>query len=201
MNYKNAENIIEKALIFATLAHRGQVRKGETNKPLIIHPTGVAITLHQYGADDNLIAAGYLHDIVEDTKYKLEDIKRIFGEDIAHLVDIATDKNKEKSWEERRKITIQFVKDLCLREKMLITADKINNIEDINRIFEINGDEVFSSFSKGKVEQEWYYRNIYKSLIQNEDPQNPLFQRLEKGINSVFGRSMEAYEKSVDEGR
>ena len=52
MNYKNAENIIEKALMFATLAHSGQVRKGEPSKPLIMHPMGVAVTLHQYGADE-----------------------------------------------------------------------------------------------------------------------------------------------------
>ena len=201
MNYKKIDNIIERALMFATVVHNGQVRKAEPNKPLIMHPIGVAQILNENGADDNLIAAGFLHDVVEDTKYKIEHIEKYFGKDIAHLVDVATDKNKDKSWEERRKITIQSVKELSLREKMLITADKINNIEDISRMFKEKGHKDFSAFNRGEQYQEWYYRNMYMSLIENEDSENPLFKRLEQGINDVFGRSMQDYQKSIDEGR
>ena len=201
MNYKRIDNIIERALMFATVVHNGQVRKAEPNKPLIMHPIGVAQILNENGADDNLIAAGFLHDVVEDTKYKIEHIEKYFGKDIAHLVDVATDKNKDKSWEERRKITIEFVKGLELREKMLITADKINNIEDIDRMFKEKGHKDFSAFNRGEQYQEWYYRNMYMSLIENEDSENPLFKRLEQGINDVFGRSMQDYQKSIDEGR
>ena len=201
MNYKRIDNIIERALMFATVVHNGQVRKAEPNKPLIMHPIGVAQILNENGADDNLIAAGFLHDVVEDTKYKIEHIEKYFGKDIAHLVDVATDKNKDKGWEERRKITIEFVKGLELREKMLITADKINNIEDIARMFREKGKKDFSAFNRGEQYQEWYYRNMYMSLIENEDSENTLFKRLEQGINNVFGRSMLEYEKTIDEGR
>ena len=65
-------NIKEKAKEFAIKAHKGQVRKNEKDKPMIMHPISVAELLEEYGYDDNVVAAGYLHDVVEDTKYTIE---------------------------------------------------------------------------------------------------------------------------------
>ena len=63
--------------MFAIKAHMGQVRKSEPDKPMIIHPLSVGMLLEEYGYDDNVIAAGYLHDVVEDTKYTIEEIEKI----------------------------------------------------------------------------------------------------------------------------
>lgn len=196
-----SENVIEKAIMFATLAHAGDIRKSEPDKPKIIHPLAVAQILIEYGADNNVIAAGVLHDVWEDTQYSLEDIKRIFGEDIAHLVYVASEPDKGKSWEERKQHTINTTKQLSLREKLVPSADKINNIESLERLFKQKGKKDFSAFKRGKEQQEWYYRNIYESLINNEDKQNPLFVRLENSINNVFGRTMEKYfnENEIEE--
>ena len=79
-------NIKEKAKIFAIKAHKGQIRKSEPDKPMIIHPISVGLLLEEYGYDDEVIAAGFLHDVVEDTKYTLEDIKKEFGDEVANLV-------------------------------------------------------------------------------------------------------------------
>lgn len=195
------ENIIEKALMFAVLAHSGQVRKGNKLEPAIVHPIAVAEILRQYGADNNVIAASYLHDVVEDTKYTLEDIKKVFGEDIAHLVEIATEKDKSKSWEERKQTKIEDIKTKTLREKLIPIADKISNIEDMGRIFKEKGFKDFSAFNRGEEEQEWYYRNMFDSLSLNEEKENPLLIRLEKGINNVFGRTMQEYKDSLEQGR
>lgn len=197
MDYiQKRENIIEKALMFATLAHAGQVRKGEPNIPAIVHPIQVAEILIEYGADDNVIAAAYLHDVVEDTKDTIEDIRIIFGEDIAHLVEIATEKDKSKSWEERKQEKIEIIKEKQLREKLIPIADKISNIENMDRIFKKKGFKDFSAFNRGEEKQEWYYRSMYESLTFNEDKQNPLFIRLEQGINNAFGRTMQDYKNS-----
>ena len=190
---QNVNNVIEKALLYATLAHSGQVRKSEPDKPMIIHPIAVSQILIEYDADNNVIAAGLLHDVWEDTKYSLEDIRKNFGDDIAHLVECASEPDKSKSWEERKKHTINTVKNLSFRETLVPLADKINNIESLERLFKQKGKKDFSAFKRGEKEQEWYYRNIYESLIYGEDPQNPLFKRLEKGINNVFGRTMKDY--------
>ena len=193
-----SENIIEKALMYAVLAHSGQVRKGKPTEPAIVHPLAVAEILRQYGADDNVIAAAYLHDVPEDTNKTLEDIKNNFGEDIEHLVDVASELDKTKTWEQRKTEKIEKMRTKQLREKLIIIADKISNIEDLGRIFKEKGCVDFSAFKRGKDKQEWYYRSIYESLIYNEDKENPLFIRLENGINSVFGRTMEEY-KDIEE--
>lgn len=187
-------NIIEKAIIFATLAHAGRARKSEPYKPQIVHPFAVAQILMENGiTDPNVIAAAYLHDVTEDTKFTLEDIRKNFGEDIAHLVEVASEPDKSKPWEERKKHKIETTSGLLLTEKLVPTADKINNIEDIYRKNKKLGYKDFSAFNRGEEKQEWYFRNIYKSLITNEDKQNPLFVRLENGINNVFERTMEDY--------
>lgn len=190
---KQEQNVIEKALMFACIAHAGQVRKSETDKPIIIHPIAVAQILIEYGADNNVIAAGFLHDVVEDTQSTLEDIRKNFGDDIAHLVECATEPDKSKSWEERKRHTINTLKNLSYREKLVPLADKINNIESLERLFIKKGNKDFSAFKRGEEQQEWYYRNLYESLIYGEDLDNPLFKRLERGINSVFGRTMKDY--------
>lgn len=86
MEVNGIMDIKEKAKLFAIHAHMGQVRKSEVDKPMIMHPISVGMLLEEYGYDDNVIAAGYLHDVVEDTKYTIEDIEKEFGHDIATLV-------------------------------------------------------------------------------------------------------------------
>lgn len=129
-------NIKEKARNFAIQAHKGQVRNTEPEKPMIIHPIGVAKILEEYGYDDNIIAAGYLHDVVEDTNYTINDIKKYFGDDIAKLVMDASEPDKTLSWQERKIHTINHTKKLTLRNKLVICADKINNLEDLMLLFE-----------------------------------------------------------------
>ena len=90
--------LTEKAKYFAINAHKGQIRKSEPDKPMIIHPISVGELLKEYGCDEQVIAAGFLHDVVEDTSYTLEDIQREFGEDIASLVKGASEPDKSLSW-------------------------------------------------------------------------------------------------------
>ncbi|MBP5204258.1 HD domain-containing protein [bacterium] len=182
----NPNTVTHQALQFAIKAHSGQVRKREPHLPMVIHPISVANILRDYGCDDNVIAAGYLHDVVEDTSYTLEDIRKEFGEDIEHLVEVATEPDKSLEWEERKQHTIDTVKNLSTREKLVIMADKINNIEEIRDAMKKEGKKDFSIFKRGEKEQEWYYRNIYKSLANQEDENNPLLVRLKSAIEEVF---------------
>ena len=78
-------NIEEKAKIFAIEAHKGQVRKSQKEKPMIIHPINVANILKEAGFDENVVAAGFLHDVVEDTKYTEEDILKIKKENTSQF--------------------------------------------------------------------------------------------------------------------
>lgn len=179
-------NITEEALRFAVNAHKGQVRKSEKTKPYILHPITVGEILREYGSDENVIAAGYLHDVIEDTIYTYDDIKNRFGLDIANLVKVATETDKSLPWEARKNITINKIRLLSLRDKLVVLADKINNLEDLNKLFSLNGED-YSSFNRGKKYQEWYHKNLYNSIIKNESKDNELFQRYYNAIIKLFG--------------
>ena len=74
------ESHAQTALVFATAAHAavGQMRK-YTNDPYIVHPIRVATTVAKFGGTDEMIAAAYLHDVVEDTGVSIVDILDMFG--------------------------------------------------------------------------------------------------------------------------
>ena len=124
-------DITEKAKQFAIEAHMGQVRKSEPDKPMVMHPIGIANILKEYTYDDEVIAAGFLHDVVEDTQYTIEDIEKNFGQSIAVLVKGASEPDKSLYWEERKLHTINETKTLPLKNKLVICADKIHNLEDL----------------------------------------------------------------------
>lgn len=186
MEVNDIMDIKEKAKLFAIRAHMGQVRKSEPDKPMIMHPIGVGQLLESFGYDDNVVAAGYLHDVVEDTKYTIEDIEKEFGSDIATLVMGASEPDKSLSWEERKKHTIEETKKLPLRNKVVICADKINNLEDLFLKFEKNGERDFSAFKRGEEQQKWYYTSTYESLVTGEDKDLPIFVRLKDILDKVF---------------
>lgn len=181
-----SRNIKEKAKLFAIKAHKGQVRKAEPDKPYIMHPIGVANLLEQYGYDDMIVAAGYLHDVVEDTEYTISDIEREFGRTVACLVMGATEKDKTLPWIERKKQTIEKIKTLSFENKLVICADKINNLEDLIFKFGKSGERDFSAFNGNEEQKKWYYMGVFESLIYNEDSSLPIFRRLKKDLEIVF---------------
>ena len=200
-------NIKDKALAFAINAHMGQVRKSEPDKPMIMHPINAGNILEEYGFDDNVIAACYLHDVVEDTPYTIDDIRLEFGDDVASLVWGNTEPDKSLSWEERKKHTISSIKNLPIRNKAIVCADKISNLEDLYLIMGKNGTRDFSCFKRGEEQQRWYYTSVYESLVEGGYKNFPLFTRykdiLDKAFysdkdvlkDSIFGNDLDYYYK------
>jgi len=82
--------IVDKALNFATAAHEGQTRKYD-GMPYIVHPIAVAKLVKDMTDDENMVAAAYLHDVVEDTPTTHEEIFKHFGLRVAELVFDLTD--------------------------------------------------------------------------------------------------------------
>jgi (p)ppGpp synthase/HD superfamily hydrolase len=79
------------ALEFAALAHEGQKRLQPDNVPYISHPYAVALILHRAGYPEDVIIAGLLHDIIEDTEYGADEIKERFGDHVLQLVSGVTE--------------------------------------------------------------------------------------------------------------
>ncbi len=131
--------LVRKAYELSEEAHAGQMR--DSGVPYIDHCREVAATLSEWHLDSATIAAGLLHDAVEDTGVTIEDVKRDFGAEIAHLVDGVTKLGavKYKSHEEQqaeyfRKMLISMARDI--RVILIKLADRMHNMLTLEHVSE-----------------------------------------------------------------
>ena len=178
-------SIIDQAIIFASIAHKDQTRKS-TNIPYISHPFAVGMILQKAKCSDEVVAAGILHDTLEDTSTTYEELAEEFGSKIAQLVRSASEQDKSLPWEKRKQHTIESLKDADLEEIQVITADKLHNLKSIQDDLVYNGEKLWNRFNRGKREQHWYYSSIVKELAPRKREFN-LIQELENTVKGVFG--------------
>lgn len=176
--------MIQKAFLFAYEVHKNQFRKD--GKPYISHPFSVATELAKNGAEDELICAGLLHDVVEDAGVTRETVAEKFGARVAELVS-GDSEDKALSWEQRKRNTLDGLKNGADRSMcMLVCADKIANLRDIAEQLEA-GNDIWKSFKRGKDKQEWLYRGIYDSISIIGDLK--MYNDLKILIDRVFGEN------------
>ena len=127
--------LIQRAYVFAASAHAGQTRL--SGEPYLSHPLAVAYTLAEMGFDEPTVAAGLLHDTVEDTGTTIEDIDEQFGEEVADIVDGVTKismipfENKEEAQAENiRKMILAMSHDM--RVLMVKLADRLHNMRTLD---------------------------------------------------------------------
>lgn len=174
------------AKLFATKAHAGQLRKS-TKEAYITHPIRVAERLEDSGFSKELVAAGFLHDVVEDTPVTIEEIKRIFGDKVAAFVSAHTE-DKSKSWKERKQHTIDTVKIAHKNVKYLIVADKLDNLQDVETSLNKQGNAIWDHFNAGYRAQKWYNEsiahNMFDGLEESEIP--AYFETYLETVKRVF---------------
>ncbi len=130
-------DIIRRAWEFSLEHHQGQVRA--SGEPYVLHPLEVAHVLAEMKLDSTAIAAGLLHDAVEDTPVTADDITRLFGEQVAHIVEGVTKIDKiqfanseDRQAENVRKMLLAMVTDV--RVVLIKLADRLHNMRTLQHL-------------------------------------------------------------------
>ncbi len=129
--------MLRRAYVFSAFEHRGQVR--HSGEPYLIHPLAVADFLADMKLDAVAIAAGLLHDVVEDTLTTIERIRELFGPEVAHVVEgvtkisaITFSSSEERQAENFRKMLLAMVDDI--RVILVKLADRLHNMRTLNHL-------------------------------------------------------------------
>ncbi len=162
--------LVEKAIALALRAHEGQMRK-EAPTPYIVHPVRVALLLARYGFSDEVIAAGLVHDVVEDTPVSLDDVRRELGDAVADLVAPVTH-DDTLPWEEKKRAYIEAVRVAPEDAKAIATADKIANAESLIAAHAREGNAVWNYFNAGREKKVWFEESMLAML--HESWQHPI---------------------------
>ena len=174
---------IEYAIYYATKAHKGQTRKVE-DVDMIFHPFTVGMILQRCGCDEDVVSAGILHDVVEDTPHTFEDIEKEFGKKVRDYVYDSSEPDKTLPWKKRKIHTIEHIKNAPLGSKLIVACDKISNLEDaLSNIEKYGEDKVIN---RNPEEQKWYYTSVYNSCIEGVDENHPIFKRYKSVLERIF---------------
>ncbi|MCR4375145.1 MAG: bifunctional (p)ppGpp synthetase/guanosine-3',5'-bis(diphosphate) 3'-pyrophosphohydrolase [Acidobacteria bacterium] len=129
--------LLRRAYVFSAYEHKGQVRR--SGEPYLVHPLEVADLLADMRLDVVAVAAGLLHDIVEDTPNSIDKIRELFGEEVAHVVEGVTklsalqfSSSEERQAESFRKMLLAMVDDI--RVILVKLADRLHNMRTLQHL-------------------------------------------------------------------
>ena len=164
-------SFLDKALIFAIKAHSGVERRGK-DLPYIVHPMEAVAIVATITKDQEILAAAALHDVIEDTEYTVENIRKEFGERVANLVSSETDlvvegKSESDSWKERKQYAIERLAKLDKDAKIVSLGDKLSNARAMLQDYEELGEELWDKFHVNDPKlHKWHYEGLRDSLSE-----------------------------------
>jgi (p)ppGpp synthase/HD superfamily hydrolase len=152
----------ERAIALAVDAHQGQVRKGDRPMPYIVHPVTVALILSRYSDDEDIIVAGLLHDLLEDTQVTEDAIEREFGEKVLGLVkDVTEPERPGLSWDTRKARYLRQLERAPRGALLVASADKIANLLSMIAAHATVGDTLWERFSAPPAQKLAFYRQVH----------------------------------------
>lgn len=132
------EDISKKAYLFAKEKHTSQIRKDIIPKDYITHPINVASLVKEYTSDENLIAAAFLHDVLEDTDATYNDLVKLFGNKIANIVQSLTNDEKQKELYGKEKYLSKKMVNMSDDELLIKLCDRLDNVNSLG-----DADDIF----------------------------------------------------------
>lgn len=178
----------EEALRLAVVTHRHQMRKG-SDLPYIIHPVHVSVILLRHGFSTEVAIAGLLHDIVEDQGYRLAEIKRQFGAQVAEVVEALSEhkrdaRGEKRPWAMRKEEALNQMRRASTEAVAVKAADALHNVESFVSDLRREGPEMWHHFNQGPGLQLSYYRDIVAITTERLAP-HPLVDELEAAVQRL----------------
>lgn len=179
--------LTKKALNFAAQKHDGQYRKF-SKVPYITHPIEVAFNIASYTKDEEIVAAAFLHDILEDcpdvTFYEL---KKEFGIKIATLVkEVSGDnKNKEKIWKKKKGLYLSKIRKASEEALLIVAVDKMINMNLYFELLKKNKLAAEKSFKGTPEDYLWYYTSIGDILNGSFNKKSLIIKDYTKSLEDI----------------
>lgn len=177
-------NLVDKATQFIALKYDGK-RRTAMQIPYATHLFGVARILKNTGYSDFVVAAGLLHDILEDDYVTEQELHDQFGEEVLALVKATTEMPKAYAWQVRKQCVIDSIQQKSPEELAILLAEKIHNMRSIVVELEQFGKGLWDNFSAPKEQQEWYYRSIIEQ-VETYHPNALLLPQLQQAVEKLF---------------
>jgi (p)ppGpp synthase/HD superfamily hydrolase len=182
---------IEQAIRAAAVLHHGQERKGSMPFPAITHLISVALILHDYTDNEDVIVAALLHDTVEESDYTLEELETDFGGKVREIVEALTEPpstpEKKISWLDQKKQYAVQLKKGPKEAVMVAAADKAHNFRTIVEEYYEAPERFLTDFGKNQEERLEAYQTI-ANVINN---------RLEGPLLDEFNHVFESYKEFI----
>ena len=163
---------VDRALRWAAACHHGQERRG-SGVPYLTHVVAVAWLLDRLGFEEDVVIAGLLHDVVEDTAATLDDVRARFGPAVADLVEHTTEvkrdaRGQKRPWIDRKRDHLAALAAAPAGARAVVLADKFHNLMSI--IADLaDGRPVWSLFHAERDQVLWYYRASIATLAAGEE--------------------------------
>ena len=181
----NLTNSFDEALVFASQAHKGQLRKG-TTIPYITHVLSVAaLVLENGGGEDEAIGA-LLHDTVEDCGVELKEINLRFGLEVGRIVKACSDSfekdpSRKAPWIIRKENYLRRLPTESQSALLVSAADKLHNARAILADYRLKGDGLWDRFNARKEEILFYYSSLV-SIFKTVDCPGSLVNELDRVV-------------------
>jgi (p)ppGpp synthase/HD superfamily hydrolase len=163
---------VNKAMRIAATAHAGQIRKAD-GTPYIAHPFAVAWLLAEHDCDEDIVIAGLLHDVLEDTAgYGSAEIARDFGQGVLGIVqEVSEDKDasmtqteERRTWEDRKRAYVAHVHVASEDALCVSAADKIHNLESMMFQYRVLGAALWDKFNCPEDKKMWFYEEVLRAI-------------------------------------
>lgn len=183
-------SIIQKALEFAYKVHQVDQRQNRKGKqiPYLYHVLSVAAILERVTDNEEVIAAGLLHDTLEDSpqdrKVTFELIEKEFGLAVATMVYDVTEKDKSKPWQVRKQEALEHISNMDRNSLLVKSADVLHNMQDQIEDYRAKGNKIFRSFNATMHDQIARYGKLLKEL-ERVWPDNPLLPNIRSAMDAI----------------